>query len=216
MKRLGLYEGFKKKNAEDAKKRRTKVKESLSKLTPVKRQQLICDNRSKCRKRVEQCRKRKKEQLMMDKRLESESYRTDGAFRKAVSKIKRSLPSDSTKRNQALKKVLDSLDPVDKAEVIACGDVTKGKTNQGLTADLIEAIQNFYERDDISRVSPNVKDCKRFVNDATGEKEYKQVRHLMYKLSEVHALFVEEFTAGINVNVRIFFSNYPANYDWHL
>lgn len=200
-----MYEEFKKKNAEDAKKRRAKVKESLSKLTPAKRQQLVWENRSKCRKRVEQCRKRKREQLMMDNRLESESYRTDGAFRKAVSKIKRSLPSASTKRNKALKKVLDSLDPVDKAEIIAGGDVTKGKTNQGLTADLIEAIQNFYERDDISRVSPNVKDCKRFVNDATGEKEYKQVRHLMYKLSEVHALFVEEFTAGMNVNVRIYF-----------
>lgn len=127
------------------------------------------------------------------------SYRTESALRKAVGKTKRSLPASPSKQKAVITKLLHSLNPKDKDEVIENTNSMKNKTCKGLSPDLIEAIEGFYQRDDISRVSPNVKDCKRFVNNTTGEKEYRQVRHLMFKLSEVHALFVEEYTSGKNV-----------------
>lgn len=211
MKNLGGFEAYKNKNAEQAKKRRDQFKKSLGKLSEVKQHQLICESRAKCRKRVEEFRKRKKDQLLMERRLGNlqtqpssiasiefhNTYRTEDALRKAVVKTKRGMPPSPSKQKAVIAKLLHALNTNDKQEVVDnsyC--TTKEKPSKGLSPNLVEAITEFYQRDDISRVSPNVKDCKRFVNDITGVKEYKQVRHLMFKLSEVRALFVEEYTAG--------------------
>lgn len=69
----------------------------------------------------------------------------------------------------------------------------KEKRQNGISPALVSAIQSFYERDDISRISPNVKDAKNFRNPDTREKELIQIRHLIFKLSEVYSKFVEEY-----------------------
>lgn len=130
------------------------------------------------------------------------SYRTESALRKAVGKTKRSLPASPSKQKAVIAKLLHSFNQIDKEEVIDNTNATKQKTSKGLSPEIIKSIEQFYEREDISRVSPNVKDCKRFINEVTGEKEYRQVRHLMFKLSEVHALFVEEYFSG-NFNASL-------------
>ncbi|KAJ6640217.1 hypothetical protein Bhyg_12967, partial [Pseudolycoriella hygida] len=67
----------------------------------------------------------------------------------------------------------------------------KPKSFKAVSSSVIETVQAFYERDDISRISPNVKDYRKFVNSQTGEKEYKQMRFLTYKLSDVYELFIK-------------------------
>lgn len=138
------------------------------------------------------------------------SYRTDGALRKAVGKAKRALPDSPSKQKAVLAKMFQSLTTEDKEDVVNNTAVVQPtKHYRRLSAELIDAVRQFYQRDDISRPSPNVKDCKRFVNEDTGEKEYRQVRHLMYKLSEAHALFVEEYAAGKSARLN---PRFGANY----
>lgn len=69
---------------------------------------------------------------------------------------------------------------------------TQHKPTNALSQDLINKVQAFYERDDISRMSPNVKHSRKFLNPATGKKEIRQLRHLMFRLSEVYNLFIAE------------------------
>lgn len=125
MKSKGTYDAFKKKKAELEKARRARQKQSLNELTKTKREQLIVENRIKCRERVELCRKRKKQPLAeinepststcitnltiptsltspltLSTSLTSNvrnTYKTKSAAYKAVSKTKKSLPSSPTK-----------------------------------------------------------------------------------------------------------------------
>lgn len=124
------------------------------------------------------------------------SYRTDSTFRKDFGKIKKSLPVSPSRGKAMIAKLYRALNSKDREEVAGNANTPKEKTYNGLDPELIKAIREFYQRDDISRVSPNVKDCRKFVNEATGIKEYRQLRYLMYTLNEVHALFIEEYTGG--------------------
>ncbi|KAJ6639674.1 hypothetical protein Bhyg_12421 [Pseudolycoriella hygida] len=69
---------------------------------------------------------------------------------------------------------------------------------RGLNPEIIDAIKLFYERDDVSRISPNMRDCRSFPNPVTGTKEIKQIRFLMYKLSDVHKMFVKHSQSDEN------------------
>lgn len=122
------------------------------------------------------------------------SYKTKSALGKAVAKAERALPSSPSKRKAVVAKLLRTFDATTQQDILGSGMSEKKKTgNKGLSSSLLKDIQLFYERDEISRVSPNVKDARKFVNDITGEKEVKQIRHLMYKLSEVYNMFVDEY-----------------------
>lgn len=123
-------------------------------------------------------------------------YRTSSALTKAVAKAKKALPSTPIKRKAVVMKLLHSFDENDKRQIIKNDtqnqDNKASKIKRGLSLDLITEVLNFYERDDISIMSPNVRDARKFVNPTTGVKEVRQLRHLMFKLSEVYALFNEE------------------------
>lgn len=199
---------YKKKKAEQEKARRARLKESLNKLTEVKREQWIIENRIKTRISVQKCRQRKKEgqlneitedrfifnrnqPLIAKYTALTHSYKTKSALAKAASKTKKSLPSSPSKRKAVVANVLNSLSAKDKDEII--GTTNHPKTiKRGLSSAWVREIQQFYERDDISRMSPNVKDCRKFVNADTGEKELKQIRHLMYNVDKVYDLFVKD------------------------
>lgn len=63
----------------------------------------------------------------------------------------------------------------------------------------------FYERDDVSRMSPNVKHCKKFEDPSTGTKEFKQIRFLMYTLSDVYEMFKKQAVQNGEFITKIFF-----------
>lgn len=200
---------FKKKKAEQEKARRARLKESLNTLSEVRREKWILENRIKTRISVQKCRQRKKfnqlHEITEDRSIFSRnqpqitkyaelahSYKTKSAEAKATTKTKKTLPSSPSKRKKVVRNVLNSFSARDRAEIV--GNANHRKTiEKGLSSAWVQEIQKFYVRDDISRMSPNVKDCRFFVNADTGEKEQKQIRHLMYSLDEVYELFVKEF-----------------------
>jgi hypothetical protein len=57
-----------------------------------------------------------------------------------------------------------------------------------ISEEVKEEVRQFFKRDDISRVSPNMKDVKK--EKASGE--YVSKRHLMWGLKETYQLYVEE------------------------
>ena len=65
------------------------------------------------------------------------------------------------------------------------------KRCDALTDDEIQKVQNFYLREDISRMLPGKKDYVS-VKLADGKREHRQKRLLLFKIGEVHELFKEE------------------------
>lgn len=88
-----------------------------------------------------------------------------------------------------------SFDPDERMEIVH-GKPGETKASKGTSPSVIEMVKAFYERDNVSRMSPNVKDCRTFINDATGCKEVKQIRHLQHKLEVVYDMFVKHIQNG--------------------
>lgn len=122
------------------------------------------------------------------------SYKTQSALSKAVAKTKKSLPTSPSKRKAVMARLLRTFSEEDQKDIIGNNKSKGSTTKKGLRIDLVKEIRDFYERDDISRISPNVKDSRKFADPDTGEKLVRQVRHLNYKLSEVYDLFMAEYT----------------------
>lgn len=179
-------------------------------MTIAKSNNLLAEYRMKNRKGVQKWRQKQKEGIVTQDKPErqqnrkhqpphltanttfSHSYKTSSALRKAVAKTKKSLPSSPSKRKAVVSKLLGSFDRKDKEDIIGNGTSARKKAARGLSASLVKAIEQFYERDDISRISPNVKDARKFLDPLTGAKEVKQVRYAMYKLSEIYSKFIAE------------------------
>lgn len=104
-------------------------------------------------------------------------YKTKSAEYKAVTKANRALPSMSEKKIVVVKAMLRSFDAKDMQEIIA--DVTNKpkslKGSKGLKPDVIAMVKAFYERDNISRISPNMRDCKKFKDPITERNETDSV-----------------------------------------
>lgn len=183
-------------------------------MSETKREQLNFENKIKSRKRVQKYRENKKQasnlgtnQLAATTLIPSaasktgsgsltHSYKTKSALAKAVTKAKKSLPSSPSKRKIVVSKLLDSFDDKDRDEIVGKQASKQNKKHwKRMSTDLIENIEAFYERDEISRISPNVKDARYFKNAVTGQKELRQLRYLTYKLKEVRAFFVKEYAS---------------------
>lgn len=119
-------------------------------------------------------------------------YRTYSALVKATQKAKTALPYSFLQRKAVVAELFKSFDFNTQVEIILHGSTIQNKPTKALSNDVINKIQLFYERDDVSRMSPDVKHYRKFMNASTGKKEFRQMRHLMYRLSEVYALFVTE------------------------
>lgn len=69
---------------------------------------------------------------------------------------------------------------------------TEGSTRTtALSAETINAVHKFYEREDISRQAPGRKDVKTIIDD--NGKNKVQIRHLLFSLKEAYAIFSEEY-----------------------
>ena len=70
------------------------------------------------------------------------------------------------------------------------------KRCDALTDDEIQEVQEFYVRDDISRMLPGKKDYVS-VKLPDGKREHRQKRLLLFKIGEAHELFKEEINTQI-------------------
>lgn len=188
------------------KKRRDCVKIGLEALPKNVREKTQRLQRKYNRRKVAEHRQRKKEEKGVLVEItnhvssvviqpEEGSYKTTSALNKAVAKLKLALPSTSQKKKQAVAKLLKSFDPIDVQDMVAI-NTTQPKRTKAISPSDIDQVKAFYDRDDISRMSPNVKDCRNFVDPITGTKEYKQLRFLMYKLADVYAMFEKHVQNG--------------------
>lgn len=217
LKQSGKFEDFKKANAAKAKARRDSIIAGLEALPKNVREKTKRLERQYVRRQVAKHRQRKKEKngqssveitesqslptSSVPVRPEDGSYKTTSAACKAVTKLKRAMPKTSQKKKEAVGKLLKSFSPADLHDILAMVNPnSKPKQTKGLRASEIDRVKAFYERDDISRMSPNVKDCRKFVDPITGNKEYKQLRFLTYKLADVYGMFVKHIQNGKSIN----------------
>ncbi len=205
LKTSGNFVVFKQKNAENARKRRNELKNGVEKLPKKDRESIKRKNREYSRRKQNEYRQRKKEakgiaststdvgtMLSVSK---NESYKTPSALNKAVAKLKRAAPKTLQKKKDAVAKFLKTFDPEDVQEMVG-SSLNKRKGTRNISPSLVSEVTAFYERDDISRMSPNVKHCKKFDDPTTGTKEFKQIRFLMYTLSDVYEKFKKQMRIG--------------------
>ncbi|XP_037025686.1 uncharacterized protein LOC119077393 [Bradysia coprophila] len=207
LKANGEYESFKQKKAASEKARRDRLKIGLDKLPKAEREKVKRVNRTYMRKKVAEYRQRKKG-LPVEKTGTSSNasnlsegqseagYKTTSALHKAVAKLKRALPSTSGKKKEAVSKLLLTFDENDQSDIARRVSGVKTRPTRALSSGITDSVISFYERDDVSRMSPNMRDCRKFVDPKTGVKEEKQIRYLMYKLSDVYDMFVRHFQNG--------------------
>ena len=107
-----------------------------------------------------------------------------------MNKVTRAFPVSPTKRKTVLARILSKMNDADKLEVVTA--ITPTRKNYVPNALLIKEIREFYERDDISRTSPKIRDVKEYVSVDTGEKILLPTRHMILTMKEAFALFDEE------------------------
>lgn len=119
------------------------------------------------------------------------AYSNRNTLGKAIAKTRRALPQEVDRQVIVVSNLIHTFDHETKKRILENAGMMKRIRPADLNIGFEQAVRAFYERDDISRVSPNSKDCRRIKN-ATGDKEIRQLRFLMFTLKEVHALFLEE------------------------
>lgn len=194
------YEEYKKKKAEAIKKRREKQKKEEGKLEPAKREKLVEKRRKAVRKHVENYRKRKKNAAAAAKADEmrisateviAKGYRTKQTLGKAVKKVTKALPATPKRKKAVLTRIVHNLDENDRNELIYVISSVHKRTSM-TDPSMIEDIHDFYERDDISRMSPKMRDVKKHVDAVTGEQVISPTRHMNITIKEAYAVFAEE------------------------
>lgn len=210
LKKSGKYEEYKLKKATSRKKLRESKKEEEMKLSPAQLKQFTDARRAVVRERVRKHRQKLKAHTMdqnTDPNTKKFGYRSTNTLGKAAKKIERNLPAESLRRTAVLSKVIDNLDEADKLQIV--NNITKGKhfIRQRLSNDFSIDIRAFYERDDISRVSPKMRDVKEYKCAQTGQTVLLPTRHMVLTIREVYAIFVEEKeTSGKGMNFYLKFA----------
>ena len=187
------YEMVKKKDRERKKKDYLKKKATQPEVLRAK-------EREKKRKQ------RKKLAELTKKTTKSASKVSPQTFGKALSRAKKHLPKCPERKVQVLAKMVQDLSPRKrKAVVDLCDNNSKRRKEQdkdrkkrcdALTNDELQKVQDFYVRDDISRMLPGKKDYVS-VKLADGKREHRQKRLLLFKIGEAHELFKEETNVQI-------------------
>lgn len=89
-------------------------------------------------------------------------------------------------------KVIEGLDEGYRLKIV--NSITKDKeiNKSHKSNELAVDICGFFERDDISRMSPKPRDVKEYINPETGEKSFEPMKHMILTMREVFAVFVVE------------------------
>lgn len=194
LKSEGKYEEYKLKHRLEMKKHREKKKCELAQLSAAKRNAAKLEERRKTKLRVAKHRKMKEKRQTSQNSDSPVVYKTAGSLAKAVSRVKRSLPKSPRKKKCVIRKLYSSVNGATELET----SFERSKSSSlALDPITVDKVKSFYERDDISRQAPGIKDVVTVKED--GVKEKVQVRHLFSSIRETHALFCsenEEVTIG--------------------
>lgn len=117
-------------------------------------------------------------------------YKCTQSLGKAVKKAMKALPASGQRKNMVLRKIVMNMNDNDRKEFVnIISPSTQKKKNN---SELVEEIKTFYERDDISRVSPKARDVKQYHNIETGQKIHLATRHMLLSLKKAYAIFDNE------------------------
>ncbi|CAH2086564.1 unnamed protein product [Euphydryas editha] len=134
------------------------------------------------------------------------TYKSKRSFKKAITKIKRSLPASPSKRVAVLKEIAIEVFPISARRLL----YPKEKTSASLSKETVAQIEAFYQRDDISRAAPGIKDYKSVKDPTTGERQRLQKRHLVMSIGECYRLFIEEYPT-LKVGKTKFYATRPSH-----
>lgn len=81
-------------------------------------------------------------------------------------------------------------------------------TGHHLPNETVKKVQEFYQNDEISRASPNVKDSVSVFKN--NQKQKLSVKHLLYSVKEIYGMFREEFPS-VKISLSKFFGLKPIN-----
>ena len=188
------HEEYKKRDRERQRKKYTDKKATMTE-----------SEKSKLREK-ERLKKRKQVAQKQQKNLEKSEEKTNGTFKspqslgRAVKKVRRSLPKENEKKTQVLSEIVNSLSPRKRRAVLeSCDAAVKRRKSEesrrkirsdALSEEQLKSVENFYNRDDISRICPGKKD---FISVKTpGGRELKQKRLLLLNVKGVYELFKKE------------------------
>lgn len=189
------------------KKRREKrkEKEKLSK-------RLLNERRGKEAERKRQYRERKKLLTQSTLHEHEQSSSSLGSYccvqtlGKAVSRVRRTLPSSPRKKFAVVRKLgFDIFGDV--ARVINESDKKRG-VKHALSEEDKEIVKNFYQRDDVSRQAPGIKDVKSVKDTKTGERILCQKRYMNMTVREAYSLFTND-NPDVNIKMAKFYELRP-------
>ncbi|CAG9790692.1 unnamed protein product [Diatraea saccharalis] len=127
--------------------------------------------RRKTRERVQKHRNKKKE-LLDDNQLESTSYSNPKTLGKAKSRVKKALPACPLRKKAVLQKIMEEIDIVEPS-------TSTQKSKHCISDEILAKVKQFYERDDISRQVPGLKDVKTVRED----RAIRDTKSLPYELT---------------------------------
>lgn len=173
-------------------------------MTARERKKLVKKRRKANLKHVKSHRQRKKDAAIAEKKSDASkkaataagkiiarSYSTVQTLSKAVKKVSNAFPESPTRKKAVLARIVSGMDKDDQEEllnVIASAAAKRNYVNPAMTKD----IHDFYERDDVSRMSPKMRDVKKRISIDTGVEELLPTRHMVLTVKEAYALFSEE------------------------
>lgn len=157
--------------------------------------------RIRSKERMQATRKRRKEEQVKQTSTRYSSPRTLG---KAVAKVKRNLPASPTKAVEVVKKIASEFH----IAVFDKNDAPKAAPRK-LTDEGKKLICDFYNRDDISRQMPGIKDVKT-VKSNTGTKTRVQKRTMIMSIREAFEIF-KETHPEMSMGKTVFYNERPAH-----
>ena len=154
---------------------------------------------------------KRKQALRNEEEANEMAFKSPQSFGRAVRRVKKSLPGEKQKQVQVLSNIIDTMSPTKRRAVLeTCDSVVKRRKDverktrsDALTEDQIAAVQQFYSRDDISRMCPGKKDC---ISVKTPQgKESRQKRLMLLNINEIYELFKRESDLSIGKSKLLHF-----------
>lgn len=107
-----------------------------------------------------------------------------------MKKASHAFPASPTRKKAVLAKIVSDLDVDDRNELLEV--ISTVPKRQSMNSEMIQAIHDFYERDDVSRASPKMRDVKKSISAETGLEVLLPMGHMILTVKEAYALFAEE------------------------
>lgn len=172
---------------------RNKAKRRLKKIERLTDQTLIEEKREKERLRKRAARERKKQAALegtptVENSSRLGTYKCSQTLRKAVKKLRESLPYSPSKKLAVIKEFIkDSVKERLVTNVVPETSISPGK--RVLTTETIDKVLAYYENDKVSRQTPGKRDKKSVKDPNTGKGSLIQIRHMLVTISESYEMF---------------------------